>query len=63
MRGFHSSSFDPETFVVLEAPFDEAWLTLKAVATARCSRTNWPARCCGLPWRANATRFASTTER
>lgn len=31
MRGFHSSSFDPQTLVVLEAVFDEAWLTLKAV--------------------------------
>jgi hypothetical protein len=31
MRGFHSSSFDPQTLVVLEAAFDEAWLTLKAV--------------------------------
>ncbi|MGO9685429.1 MAG: hypothetical protein ACLPTZ_23125 [Beijerinckiaceae bacterium] len=31
MRGFHSSSFDPQTLVVLEAAFDEAWLTLKAI--------------------------------
>jgi hypothetical protein len=32
MRGFHnSSSFDPQTLVVLEAAFDEAWLTLKSV--------------------------------
>ena len=31
MRGFHSSSFDPATLVVLEAAFDEAWLTLKSV--------------------------------
>jgi hypothetical protein len=31
MRGFHSSSFDPQTLVLLEAAFDEAWLTLKAV--------------------------------
>jgi hypothetical protein len=31
MRGFHTSSFDPQTLVVLEAAFDEAWLTLKAV--------------------------------
>jgi hypothetical protein len=32
MRGFHnSSSFDPPTLVVLEAAFDEAWLTLKSV--------------------------------
>jgi hypothetical protein len=31
MRGFRSSSFDPQTLVVLEAAFDEAWLTLKSV--------------------------------
>ena len=31
MRGFQSSSFDPQTLVVLETAFDEAWLTLKAV--------------------------------
>jgi hypothetical protein len=31
MRGFHNSSFDPKTLVVLEAAFDEAWLTLKAI--------------------------------
>ena len=31
MRGFQSSSFDPQTLVVLEAAFDEAWLTLKAI--------------------------------
>ncbi len=31
MRGFHNSSFDPQTLVVLETAFDEAWLTLKSV--------------------------------
>jgi hypothetical protein len=31
MRGFHNSSFDPQTLVVLETAFDEAWLRLKAV--------------------------------
>jgi hypothetical protein len=31
MRGFQSSSFDPQTLVTLETVFDEAWLTLKAV--------------------------------
>jgi hypothetical protein len=30
MRGFHNSSFDPQTLIVLETAFDEAWLTLKA---------------------------------
>ena len=31
MRGFHTASFDPQTLVLLETAFDEAWLTLKAV--------------------------------
>ena len=31
MRGFHTNSFDPQTLVVLESAFDEAWLTLKAI--------------------------------
>jgi hypothetical protein len=34
MRGFHNSSFDPQTLVVLEAAFDEAWLTLKAIGNS-----------------------------
>ncbi len=31
MRGFPGASFDPQTLVVLEAAFDEAWLTLKSI--------------------------------
>jgi hypothetical protein len=31
MRGFHTNSFDPPTLIILEAAFDEAWLTLKAI--------------------------------
>ena len=31
MRSFHNSSFDPQTLVLLEAAFDEAWLTLKSI--------------------------------
>jgi hypothetical protein len=31
MRGFHNSAFDPQTLIILETAFDEAWLTLKAV--------------------------------
>jgi hypothetical protein len=31
MRLFCNGSFDPQTLVVLEAAFDEAWLTLKAI--------------------------------
>jgi hypothetical protein len=31
MRGFHANAFDPQTLVILETAFDEAWLTLKAI--------------------------------
>src|SRR5215470_8833089 len=29
-RGFHNSSFDPQTLVLIGTAFDEAWLTLKS---------------------------------
>ena len=29
--GLHNSSFDPQTLVLIEKAFDEAWLTLKSV--------------------------------
>jgi len=31
MRVFYNTSFDPQTLVLLETAFDEAWLTLKSV--------------------------------
>jgi hypothetical protein len=31
MRGFHANAFDPQTLIVIETAFDEAWLTLKAI--------------------------------
>jgi len=34
MRAFQSTSFDPQTLVILETAFDEAWLTLKAVGNS-----------------------------
>ena len=34
MRGFHTNTFDPQTLVVLETAFDEAWLTLKAIGNS-----------------------------
>ena len=30
-RGLHNSSFDPQTLVLIEKAFDEAWLTIKSV--------------------------------
>lgn len=34
MRGFHTNAFDPQTLVILETAFDEAWLTLKAIGNS-----------------------------
>ena len=31
MHSFHNSSFGPQTLVLLETAFDEAWLTFKSV--------------------------------
>jgi hypothetical protein len=31
MRGFGNGAFDPQTLVLLETAFDEAWLTLKSI--------------------------------
>jgi hypothetical protein len=31
MRGLHNSAFNPQTLVLLETTFDEAWLTLTSV--------------------------------
>jgi hypothetical protein len=34
MHGFQTSSFDPQTLIILETAFDEAWLTLKSFGNA-----------------------------
>ena len=37
MLGIGSGSFDPETLVILETAFDEAWITLKTNGSANTS--------------------------
>ena len=44
MRGLGSGSFDPKTLAVLEAAFDETWLTLKLNGNDQV-RPNELARC------------------
>jgi len=34
LHGFHNNTFDPQTLVVIETAFDEAWLTLKAIGNS-----------------------------
>ena len=43
MLGIGSGSFDPDTLVVLETAFDEAWITLKTNGSGNI-RTNKLAR-------------------
>ena len=47
MLGIGSGSFDPETLVILETAFDEAWITLKSNGSANIR----PARATNLPSR------------
>jgi hypothetical protein len=44
MRTFYNGCFDPQTLVILEAAFDEACLTLKAVGN-RTVKPDELARC------------------
>jgi hypothetical protein len=47
MLGIGSGSFDPETLVILETAFDEAWITLKSNGSANIRPDElaweWPA--------------------
>jgi hypothetical protein len=40
MLGLGSESFDPETLVILETAFDEAWITLKLTAVVTSGLTS-----------------------
>ena len=42
MLGIGSGSFDPETLVILETAFDEAWITLKSNGSATIKPTPRP---------------------
>ena len=48
MLGIGSRSFDPETLVILETAFDEAWITLKANGSAYIRRDELARRICHL---------------
>ena len=45
--GFHSSFFDPQTLVLIEKVFDEAWLTLKSFGNKTVKAGRVGARCIG----------------
>ena len=48
MRGIGNGSFDPETLVILETAFDEAWITLKTNGSANIRPNELARRICHL---------------
>jgi len=48
MLGIGSGSFDPETLVVLETAFDEAWITLKSSGSSNIRPNELARRICHL---------------
>jgi hypothetical protein len=48
MLGIGSGSFDPETLVILETAFDEAWITLKTNGTGNIKPDELARRICHL---------------
>jgi hypothetical protein len=48
MRGLGSGSFDPETLVILETAFDEAWITLKSNGSSNIRPNELARRICHL---------------
>ena len=46
--GIGSGSFDPETLVILETAFDEAWITLKSNGSANIRPNELARRICHL---------------
>jgi hypothetical protein len=56
IRGFHNSSFDPPTLVMLEAAFDEARLTLKSIGNTTVRPDELARSVFDLRWKASAIR-------
>ncbi len=48
MLGIGSGSFDPETLVILETAFDEAWITLKSNGSSNIRPDELARRICHL---------------
>jgi hypothetical protein len=48
MLGIGSGSFDPETLVILETAFDEAWITLKTNGSGNIRPNELARRICHL---------------
>ena len=57
MRGFGNGDFDPQTLVLLETTFDEAWLTLRSVGIKPLSPMSWRALFCAWQWKGSAIPF------
>ena len=48
MRGIGGGSFDPETLVILETAFDEAWIRLKSNGSSNIRPNELARRICHL---------------
>ena len=48
MLGLGSGTFDPETLVILETAFDEAWITLKSSGSSNIRPNELARRICHL---------------
>ena len=63
MRGIGSGSFDPETLVILETAFDEAWITLKANGNGNIRPNELARRICHLAMEGGVIPYDYTTGR
>jgi len=63
MRGIGSGSFDPETLVILETAFDEAWITLKSNAAVISGPTSSRDESAILRWKESVIPCDCTTGR
>jgi len=59
MLGIGSGSFDPETLVILETAFDEAWITLKSLAALPSSLTTSRAESAISRWKESQASFSA----
>jgi hypothetical protein len=63
MLGLGSGSFDPETLVILETAFDEAWITLKRTAAVISGPPSSPDESAISRWKASVIPCGCMTER
>ena len=63
MLGIGSGSFDPETLVILETAFDEAWITLKSNGNSNIRPNELARQICHLAMKASVIPCDCMTRR